>query len=65
MLRAMDRRQHNEYAIQASFHGLKIPLRHNHERAVEEQKVNFDPKEEERALAALMQAQKRVKARYG
>lgn len=63
MLKAMDRRLHNEYATQASLHGIKIPLRHNHEVSSAAEPVT--PMEEAKMHEALVAAQSRVKARYG
>lgn len=62
MLKAMDRRLHNEYALEASLHGIRVPLRYNKESAVKnEPEFKMDPKEEERLL---LEAQSRVKGRY-
>lgn len=61
----MDRRLHNDYAIEASLHGFKVPLRHNIEAKVQDQEIQdqeFDPKIAERAM---LEAQSRVRSRYG
>lgn len=65
MLRNMDRRLHNSYAIEASLHGIKVPLRHNLEKAKQDQDLEdleFDPKIAEQAM---LDAQSRVRSRYG
>ncbi len=48
MLEAIDRRLHNEMALQASFHGISVPRR---ERVVEEPETQpIDPDFEKRYL---------------
>jgi hypothetical protein len=61
MLKAIDRRLHNQFAMEAGLHGFKIPLRYNRD-AVPQEDVDFDPVVAEKAM---IEAQKRVKARYG
>ncbi len=59
MLKAIDRRTHNEYAIQASFHGIKIPMRDNVDLLHKQAVAAFDPKEQ----AAIDAAFEETKAR--
>jgi hypothetical protein len=64
MLRAIDIRTHNQYAIEAGLHGIKIPFKYNQVRIADQQKledISFDPAIAEKAI---MEAQRRVKARY-
>lgn len=63
MLRAIDRRVHNEYALQASFHGAKIPLRYNKEKEVEAADME-EPADSKALEQAMLQAQERVRRRY-
>lgn len=65
MLRAIDRRTHNDYAVQASLHGIKVPLRDNRERAVKEANVNFSPEEEAAMERQMIAAQRNVRERFG
>lgn len=58
MLKAIDRRLHNEYAIEASFHGIKLEMK-GVEPVVEE-----EPFDEKIAEKALLEAQSRVRSRY-
>lgn len=61
MLKAMNIRLHNEHAVKASFHGVKIPLMFNpSEEKTSEPEITIDPALEERILK---QAQERVKRR--
>lgn len=61
-MKNMNRRLHNEYAVQASFHGIKVPLRYNTDLLEKQEEAEpFDPKIAERAL---QQAQARVRSRY-
>lgn len=63
MLTAMDRRKHNEFATQASLHGVKIPMRHNVERLSEiEAQEPFDPEIEARVMR---EAFERIGRRHG
>jgi len=65
MLKAIDLRIHNNFVIDAGFHGIKIPLRYNAEQLKEETETEdeeFDPACVEKAM---LESQARVKARYG
>lgn len=64
MLKAIDRRTHNDFAMQAGLHGIKVPFRYSNEvleHKAQIEDLEFDPKQVERAMA---EAQKRVKSRY-
>lgn len=53
-LKAMNHRQHNEIAMEASFHGIKIPTK---EKAEE-----WSPEESKAAEQALLNAQRKMQA---
>lgn len=62
MLQAIDVRTHNNFARQASLHGAKIQLKQLTPSKIEIPDNSLDDK---KAMDALMEAQKRVRARYG
>lgn len=62
MLRAIDRRTHNEYAIDASLHGYKVPFRVNEKVEREEMEIVLPPAEAEKLMAEGLA---RVRARHG
>jgi hypothetical protein len=65
MMERINIRVHNDYVVQASLHGIKVPPRFHPDRVKQEAEIEdaeFDPKIAERAMLA---AQQRVKARYG
>lgn len=47
MLKAIGKRQHNEMAMQASFHGIKIPLR---TESVESEPIRINSETEQKIL---------------
>ncbi len=57
----MNRRLHNEYAVDASLHGIKIPMKHNPETSCFSEEEPLDAKIAEAAMKA---AQARVRSRY-
>jgi hypothetical protein len=63
MLRAIDRRTHNQYAIDASLHGIKIPLKFNQDSP---QTKTPELTEEEKVMMEkiIQDGQRRVRARY-
>lgn len=61
MMRKIDIRTHNEFAQQASLHGAKIPLRYETPPTLDVPS-DFD---DEKANRALVEAQARVRSRYG
>lgn len=65
MLRAIGRRQHNNYAIQASFHGIKIPLRDNVELLHKRAEADFNPADEAMINDAFEQMKKRKRGANG
>ena len=59
-MRAIRKREHNEYAIEAAFHGIKIPTIEHEDNKVDftqEQSVNLDK--------AMLEAQKRKMSERG
>lgn len=64
MLKAIDTRVHNQFALEAGLHGVKVPFKYNHEKLTEQEQlddIQFDPSIAEKAM---LEAQRRVKARY-
>jgi hypothetical protein len=62
MLRNIDRRIHNEYAVEASLHGIKVPLRFN---STTQAHVEMSDDERAHLERVMKQGQQRVRARYG
>lgn len=61
MLRAIDRRTHNQYAVQASFHGIQVPLRHNTEQLTSEVDAKFDQAEQDLIDAEFSKTKDRMR----
>lgn len=64
MLKAIDRRLHNQYALEASLHGYKIPFRFNRDLEIAKQESVEEKFDTDLVEKAMIDAQKRVKARY-
>jgi hypothetical protein len=64
MLKAIDRRTHNQYAMEAQLHGVKIPFKYNHDLLSKKSEIEDIQFNQEQAERAMIEAQKRVKSRY-
>lgn len=65
-LKAIDRRTHNAFALRASLHGIKIPLKTSPSRKPE---VRLDPQTEkaveDHVMRTLAEKQAALRARHG